>query len=108
MAISKRFGINLKFSETFRTSPENFPRTDPQRIVHYDSADATPPYIVLMGEYLKWPGDVDFVRSQWERVERAMDHLHSTIRNDYGFIENYNVGQGWVEFGPLAGSDVEV
>jgi glycogen debranching enzyme len=108
MAISKRFGINLKFSETFRTSPENFPRTDPQRIVHYDSADATPPYIVLMGEYLKWPGDVDFVRSQWERVERAMDHLHSTIRNDYGFIENYNVGHGWVEFGPLAGSDVEV
>ena len=108
MAISKRFGINLKFSETFRTSPENFPRTDPQRIVHYDSADATPPYIVLMGEYLKWPGDVDFVRSQWERVERAMDHLHSTIRNDYGFIENYNVGQGWVDFGPLAGSDVEV
>jgi len=98
----------LKFSETFRTSPENFPRTDPQRIVHYDSADATPPYIVLMGEYLKWSGDVDFVRSQWERVERAMDHLHSTIRNDYGFIENYNVGQGWVEFGPLAGSDVEV
>ena len=108
MAISKRFGINLKFSETFRTSPENFPRTDPQRIVHYDSADATPPYIVLMGEYLKWPGDVDFVRSQWERVERAMDHLHSTIRNDYGFIENYNVGHGWLEFGPLAGSDVEV
>lgn len=108
MAISKRFGINLKFSETFRTSPENFPRTDPQRIVHYDSADATPPYIVLMGEYLKWSGDVDFVRSQWERVERAMDHLHSTIRNDYGFIENYNVGHGWVEFGPLAGSDVEV
>ena len=98
----------MKFSETFRTSPENFPRTDPQWIVHYDSADATPPYIVLMGEYLKWPGDVDFVRSQWERVERAMDHLHSTIRNDYGFIENYNVGQGWVEFGPLAGSDVEV
>ena len=39
----------------------------------------------------------DFVRSQWERVEKAMDHLHSTIRNDYGFIENYNVGQGWVE-----------
>lgn len=108
MAISKRFGINLKFSETFRTSPENFPRTDPQRIVHYDSADATPPYIVLMGEYLKWSGDVDFVRSQWERVERAMDHLHSTIRNDYGFIENYNVGHGWLEFGPLAGSDVEV
>ena len=98
----------MKFSETFRTSPENFPRTDPQRIVHYDSADATPPYIVLMGEYLKWPGDVDFVRSQWERVERAMDHLHSIIRNDYGFIENYNVGQGWMEFGPLAGSDVEV
>lgn len=98
----------MKFSETFRTSPENFPRTDPQRIVHYDSADATPPYIVLMGEYLKWSGDVDFVRSQWERVERAMDHLHSTIRNDYGFIENYNVGHGWVEFGPLAGSDVEV
>ena len=98
----------MKFSETFRTSSENFPRTDPQRIVHYDSADATPPYIVLMGEYLKWSGDVDFVRSQWERVERAMDHLHSTIRNDYGFIENYNVGQGWVEFGPLAGSDVEV
>ena len=50
----------------------------------------------------------DFVRSQWERVERARDHLHSTIRNDYGFIENYNVGHGWVEFGPLAGSDVEV
>ena len=77
-------------------------------VVHHDSADSTPLYIVLMGEYLSTSGDVKFIHSQWHRLEKAMIFLRKTIKNDNGFIENSNVGHGWVEFGPLAGSYVEI
>lgn len=77
-------------------------------VVHYDAADATPLYVVLMGEYLRWSGHTRFLRTQWDRVNKAMAFLRSTIRNNHHFIENRNVGHGWVEFGPLAGSDVEI
>lgn len=77
-------------------------------VVHYDSADSTPLYVALMGEFLRWSGDREFVHSQWGRIEKAMTFLKSTIHNDFHFIENRNVGHGWVEFGPLAGSDVEI
>ncbi len=77
-------------------------------VVHHDSADSTPLYIVLMGEYIRASGDLNFIHSQWHRLEKAMIFLRKTVQNDSGFIENSNVGHGWVEFGPLAGSHVEI
>ncbi len=41
-------------------------------IPYYDSIDATPLYVMLAAEHLKWTHDVDFARETWPAVERAL------------------------------------
>lgn len=69
--------------------------------VHYDAADSTPLYIMLMGRYLRTTGDVAFVRSQFARLEKAVKLCLSTDTDGDHLIENTNVGHGWVEGGKL-------
>ncbi|MDZ7266624.1 MAG: GH116 family glycosyl hydrolase [candidate division KSB1 bacterium] len=68
---------------------------------HFDAADATPLYVMLMGRYLRASGDRDFVRQQFPRVQRAMGCCLATDRDGDHFIENTHVGHGWVEGGAL-------
>ena len=75
--------------------------------VHYDAADSTPLYVMLMARYLDHTGDKDFVRSQWLHVRKAMEFLLSTDRDGDGLIENTDVGHGWIEGGKLYGVHVE-
>ncbi len=72
--------------------------------VHYDAADATPLYVVLVGEYLRHSGDQAFVRRTWTHIKKAIDFCYSTDTDGDGLIENTNVGHGWVEGGALFGS----
>ena len=72
--------------------------------VHYDAADSTPLYIILMGRYLKWTGDINFVGQSWNNVKKAIDFCFSTDTNGDHLIENTLVGHGWVEGGKLYGS----
>ena len=45
-------------------------------------------------------GDLEFVRGKWDSLWRAYQFLHSTtIRRD--FPQNFGIGHGWVEGGPL-------
>jgi glycogen debranching enzyme len=74
---------------------------------HYDAADSTPLYIVLMARYLDHTGDLDFVRRQWPHVRKAMEFMFSTDRDGDGMIENTAVGHGWIEGGTLYGVHVE-
>lgn len=69
--------------------------------VHYDAADATPLYIILLGRYLAATGDVRFVRSQNARFRRALSFCRSTDTDGDHLIENTNVGHGWIEGGKL-------
>ena len=69
--------------------------------VHYDAADATPLYIVLMGRYLRASGDRKFARHEFPRLLRAIDFCFSTDTDGDHLIENTNVGHGWIEGGPL-------
>jgi hypothetical protein len=69
--------------------------------VHYDAADATPLYIVLMGRYLRASGDKKFVRQQFPRLLKAIDFCFSIDTDGDHLIENTNVGHGWIEGGPL-------
>lgn len=69
--------------------------------VHYDAADSTPLYIMLMGRYLRTTGDAAFVRSQFARLEKAVKFCLSTDTDGDHLIENTNVGHGWVEGGKL-------
>jgi glycogen debranching enzyme len=75
---------------------------------HYDAADSTPLYIVLMGRYLNHSGDLAFIKREWPHIEKAMAFLAATDsakRN--GLIENTSVGHGWIESGKLSGVHVE-
>jgi len=69
--------------------------------VHYDAADSTPLYIMLMGRYLRATGDTTFIRSQFARLTKAIEFCFSTDTDRDHLIENTNVGHGWVEGGKL-------
>jgi hypothetical protein len=73
---------------------------------HYDAADATPLYLLLVARYLAWSGDRDFVASVWPHVERAFAYCVSTDADGDGLIENARSGHGWIESGPLGGARV--
>ena len=69
--------------------------------VHYDAADSTPLYLILIGRYLEATGDAEFVRREFPHLLKAMKFCASTDTDGDGLIENTNVGHGWVEGGKL-------
>ena len=66
----------------------------------FASADATPLYVIAVGEYVKASGDVAFAREQAPRLSKALDFMRSTL-DEAGFPKNLGVGHGWVEGGRL-------
>jgi glycogen debranching enzyme len=74
--------------------------------VHYDSADSTPLYLLLVAKFLAWTGDGEFVRSQLPCVQAALSFCISTDTDGDNLIENTRVGHGWIEFGRLGGGKV--
>ncbi len=66
----------------------------------YVSADATPLYIVAMNDYVTAGGDVGFAREKWDSIWKAYQFLHSTY-DAQGVPQNFGIGHGWVEGGPL-------
>jgi glycogen debranching enzyme len=76
--------------------------------VHYDASDATPLYVVLAANYLKYSGDIAFAKKLWPSLKSAMDFCYSTDTDNDGLIEITNVGHGWIEGGPLFGSHTEI
>ncbi|HEY2821817.1 MAG TPA: hypothetical protein VGJ06_12315 [Candidatus Acidoferrum sp.] len=66
----------------------------------YASADATPLYIIAMNDYVVQSGDVDFAKQKWDSLWKAYQFLKSTYDSE-GFPQNFGVGHGWVEGGPL-------
>lgn len=75
-------------------------------LVHYDAADATPLYLLLVARHQAWTGEIAFLNGEWERVQRALRFCIATDHDGDGLIENPGVGHGWIEFGPLGGGTV--
>ncbi len=73
---------------------------------HYDAADSTPLYLLLVARYFAWTADRDFVRSIWPHVERALAFCAATDVDGDGLVENARVGHGWIESGVLGGHHV--
>jgi hypothetical protein len=71
--------------------------------VHYDAADATPLFLLLVARYHAWSGDHDFTAAHWQHIRRALDFCIATDTDGDGLIENTRVGHGWIEFGKLGG-----
>jgi glycogen debranching enzyme len=68
---------------------------------HFDAADATPLYLLLMGRYLRASGDKEFVRHEYEGMKKAVLFSLSTDTDGDHLIENTSAGHGWVEGGAL-------
>ncbi len=66
----------------------------------YASADATPLYIIATNDYVVQSGDVDFAKQKWDSLWKAYQFLRSTY-DAQGFPQNFGIGHGWVEGGPL-------
>jgi glycogen debranching enzyme len=66
----------------------------------YASADATPLYIIAVNDYVVESGDLAFAKEQWESLQKAYQFLKSTY-DERGLPQNFGVGHGWVEGGPL-------
>ena len=66
----------------------------------YASADATPLYIITMNDYVVSSGDVAFAREKWDSLWKAYQFLLSTY-DAQGLPQNFGIGHGWVEGGPL-------
>jgi glycogen debranching enzyme len=66
----------------------------------YVSADATPLFIIAMNDYAAQSGDLAFARAKWDNVWRAYQFLRSTY-DAQGLAQNFGIGHGWVEGGPL-------
>lgn len=76
-------------------------------VAHYDASDATPLFVVLAAHYLKYSGDLAYIRSRWPAIKKAMDFCYTTDTDGDGLIENTNVGHGWIEGGSLFGTHTE-
>ena len=76
-------------------------------VVHYDAADATPLFVILAAHYLKYSGDITYIRNIWPAIEHAMQFNYSTDSDRDGLIENTNVGHGWIEGGRLFNTHTE-
>ncbi|MBI4535285.1 MAG: hypothetical protein HY708_03340 [Ignavibacteriae bacterium] len=75
--------------------------------IHYDAADSTPLYILLMGRYLRASHDRAFAKKEYSRLVKAVAFCFSTDADGDHLIENTNVGHGWIEGGPLFPSHAE-
>lgn len=66
----------------------------------YASVDATPLFIIAIGDYVTESGDVEFAREKWDSLWKAYTFLQSTY-DAQGFAQNATFGHGWIEGGPL-------
>ena len=68
----------------------------------YASADATPLLIIIMNDYLRHSGDIDYVRRNWDKIKLAYQYCQAHDADRDGFYDNAGSGHGWIESGPLA------
>ena len=70
---------------------------------YFGSVDATPMWLVLLGEYADWSGDLGFVKSHWTHVRNALDLLDKESSSGYltygGKSGSALSNQGWKDSG---------
>jgi glycogen debranching enzyme len=67
----------------------------------WNSADATPLYVVSHADYWRATGDRDFLNASWESILKAWRFSAATDTDGNGLVENTRFGHGWVEGGAL-------
>ncbi|CAM3002642.1 amylo-alpha-1,6-glucosidase [Paenibacillus sediminis] len=68
---------------------------------YYGSVDATPLFLVLIGEYVRWTGDLSLVQELKPNIERALDWIDHFSQAGAGFLTYHQEAekgfpnQGW-------------
>jgi glycogen debranching enzyme len=65
----------------------------------YAAADATPLFIMAVGDYVRTTGDLDFLRAHWGEVKKAYEFDRAHDSDGDGVYDN-SQGTGWVEAWP--------
>jgi glycogen debranching enzyme len=74
----------------------------------WNSADATPLYVIAHGDYFGATGDRPFLESAWPSILRAWRFTEATDTDGNGLVENTSFGHGWVEGGALHPTHEEI
>lgn len=65
------------------------------------SADATPLYVIAHADLWRATGDAEFLKANWDSIQKAYRFTAATDTDANGLIENTKFGHGWVEGGAL-------
>jgi glycogen debranching enzyme len=66
----------------------------------WESADATPLYVILHADHYRTSGDRAFLQDSWASVMKAWRFSAATDSDANGLIDNTRVGHGWTEGSP--------
>jgi glycogen debranching enzyme len=73
----------------------------------YAAADSTSLLVLVMEDYVRSSGDVEFLRNHWDNVKRAYAFTRAHDSDGDGIYDN-NQGTGWVESWPPGGPNQEL
>lgn len=67
----------------------------------WNSADATPLYVIVQADRFRATGDRAFLDESWDSIVKAWRFTAATDTDGNGLVENTKFGHGWVEGGAL-------
>lgn len=67
----------------------------------WNSADATPLYVIANADFYRASGDAEFLKANWDSIQKAYKYTEATDTDGNNLIENTKFGHGWVEGGAL-------
>ena len=112
-------GVLRYFSRHQGTEDDPFTDQEPGKILHecrrgemaacreipfvpyFGTVDATPLYVMLAAEYVRWTHDVDFAREIWPAVDRALAWMERAAAKSAGYLTYIRrspvglINQGW-------------
>ncbi|HET7292329.1 MAG TPA: GH116 family glycosyl hydrolase, partial [Vicinamibacteria bacterium] len=74
----------------------------------WNSADATPLFVIAHADRYRATGDRDFLTRAWPRILKAWRFTAATDTDGNGLVENTKFGHGWVEGGGLYPAHEEI
>jgi len=66
----------------------------------WESADATPLYVIAQADHWRASGDAAFLRESWPSIVKAWRFPAATDTDGNGLVENTKFGHGWTEGSP--------
>ena len=74
----------------------------------WNSADATPLYVMAHADHWRATGDRGFLDASWDSIVKAWRFTAQTDTDGNGLVENAGFGHGWVEGGDLHPAHEEI